>query len=425
MLRPGIIKILKDNEGMINNIFGSLDNIHVRNSYADAMNDLQKKDAYYNGYKSYLDTDKKMNGYQLTDYDKSILTQPNEKFADLSQMTAAAPEYQSYLNDPTKPQDYIKYLKDKHPDTYNNYVTSGVIVQQPKNITEQDVLKMKYNRLGITPEQQKTYEQFRATPFDYDNYNRQLQNYGLEMYPNLISTGSLGNTIANTYMQGLQGHMVKKPDTTHYKVDEDKNGNIYMYNDIDPTGTFKIIKPGTEKQQKQDWKPYSDLSYQIFKNDDGTYNRRSYLVNSDGEIKEMITPSNEDEFKSYMTNLNPPVQKTSYHGTSRKGREKTADEWKAEAYYGEGGLDNYLNDLWSDIQNSSESGMTDLKNKWQSEADYVWKEWGRIKSENPNMNKTALNDIYNDIKQRMEIMGGIVISGNKKLYGNPKRWGEK
>lgn len=424
MLRPGIIKILKDNESAINNIFGSLDNIHVRNSYADAMNELQKKDAYYNGYKSYLDTANKMNNYQLTDYDKEQLTKPNENFASVIPTTT--PEYQAYQQAGNKYSNYIDYLKQNNQDVYNEYLKTGTITQTNPVLTENDVRKLKYQRLGITPDQQKSYEQFQKTPFDYEEYNRQLSDYGLSVYPNLLSTGSLGNTLANAYMQGLQQHMVKKPDPLHYKVDEDKNGNIYMYNDLDPTGTFKVIKSGTEKQQKQDWKPYGDLSYQIYKDDDGTYHRRSYLVNSDGELKEMITPSNEDEYKSYMTNLNPPKPETkSYRGSGTHKKEKTNDEWKAEAYYGENGLDSYLTDLWSDIQNSSQDGLSQLKNKWQTEADYVWKEWAKIKNDYPGMKKEAMNEIYNDIKSRMEIMGGIVMSGNKKQYGNPSRWGEK
>lgn len=421
MLRAGILRILKQNEPLVNDLYGSLSNISVKNKYSDAMNELKKKDEYYNGYKNYLDINNKLSNYQLTDEDKQQLLTPSEKLTtELNNPVISGTQaYNTYLSNADRPDNYIEYLKSNHPELYQEYLQNGTIQQQQNPITESAVNELKYKRLGINPEDIKTYEKYKSAPFDYEKYNRELESYGLSVYPNLISTGSLGNTLANLYAKQIEGHLAPAPVRYKTRLEEGKQGDIYTYREDNPEGTFKVIRPGTTKPEKEDWKPYSDLSYQIFKDEDGTYKRRSYFYNSKGENKEVITPSTEEEYNQYMDEMKPKPEKTvsgsRYYRRSSTSTPKPKDELN-KVYYGEGGLDEYLKDLYNNIMSASPEELEEIKSDWQNEADNVWSIWGQIKAENPNISDEALNKMYGDIKSRMEVMGNVVMTG-KKRYG--------
>ena len=379
----GLTQFIRNNSKVIEDIFGSLDNIVVRNNYKEYMRTLDTYDQQYRSFLAYNETKNKMDTMPITNEDaKNLYKQASDFIPDWEkneELTKSEPylKYQQSLQSGpgTTQESYLNYLTKNNPDEALRLKQSGLIQSKTIDPTADEIKQYKLGKLA--PEEQALYKKYEANPIKPGEYNRNLSEMIFKSYPRLVSEGSLGSSLADIFSQ--QGSQLQIPQQKTTFEDKEIGGEIVrVYNDGRVVPLYNSLKNREQKQTTKDW--------EIFQKEDGTpyWGER---VNKDGkwsiEYRNDLNPEEKFNYDIEHEQKTKTGPYTPYHPGSRRSPKIQKEQ--------------------SDTQNQAEKLLKDFNASKLKVSSRNWVDMNSKSQKYLEDNKDAINDQKDYLDQRNQL----------------------
>lgn len=254
-LNGGILRFFERNGPVFEKVYGSLDNVDVRNKFTDYQSALDKNQETFNKIQKFNKIKNDASAYQFDDNDINTLFGKTDKLTipidhpDIQ----GSDSWKNFISTTDRPTDFTEYLKQGDQTTYNDFLTKGYITQEEKKPTRQEIDSHVLGKLNLNPEDKQLYDEMLQNPFDYDGYNRDLQQFALSNFPRLQSTGTLGNTLADTFLRQVSNQQLEKPAIVKpgYELKQDTvTGDWLYFKKDDPYAPPIVSRPGTKDKKE-------------------------------------------------------------------------------------------------------------------------------------------------------------------------------
>ncbi|MCC6867044.1 MAG: hypothetical protein IT280_12890 [Ignavibacteria bacterium] len=251
----GITDWLRRNGDIVEQVLGNLDNIVVKGNAQDAFKELGKHEERYKNWLNMRNLHKKINSYQMQEDDVNSLVKNkytyNPGFEE-DESIKSNPLYQEYQKAPTG--DYLSYLQSTNNTDEINRLKGLGYVNEELIKPSQDEVNDHIARKLLSPEELAMYDKLKGESFDPDLHNFGLRDLIMENKQKLISSGSLGDDLAEELVQraGLLQMPEEKPENPLIRFDE-KNNVMIGY---DAQGNIKFTRKYAEDPKKEEKKSF-------------------------------------------------------------------------------------------------------------------------------------------------------------------------
>lgn len=103
-------------------------------------------------------------------------------------------------------------------DAMNEMYNLGYLTTINSEKPKEEVDKTRFTKAGFTEADQSFYNDYDKKNFNYEKYNRDILDMFYQNSPDMVSTGSLGNSLAEIYGKTASGYMITPPTPQKYNV---------------------------------------------------------------------------------------------------------------------------------------------------------------------------------------------------------------
>jgi len=169
---------MRNNSKVIEDIYGSLDNIVVKDNYKDLLKQLGTYDQQYKNFMAYNDVKGKLGNMELGDEDvKKLYKKQSDLIPDWEtneEITKSEPYMkwqQGSDSGPGKTQDtFLNYVMKNHPEYALDLHDKGMIQDKVTEPTPEEVQQYKLGKL--TPEERQLHDKYEKNPIKPGEHNK-------------------------------------------------------------------------------------------------------------------------------------------------------------------------------------------------------------------------------------------------------------
>lgn len=256
-------KILGENKDLINGLFGSIDNVKVKENYNEVLSSLTDEEKRHNDSRRYSKLTQTLNTAKLGDEDlyttskKIDYSKPD--FSDPG--TIVGDRYSKYMESlrgniqqgqkpsgqgmSSKQVPFMDAMNNTTPATFEDFIKNDPVaqaelqkyMQEIKTENDPEAIKTsRYKKAGLSDEDIAFYDEYQPT--DAQGHNEGLADILNKNAQALQSTGSYGSDFAKLLADKLQGLQIPEtviPQPKYNTKYDEKTGKLIYYSD-DPSG---------------------------------------------------------------------------------------------------------------------------------------------------------------------------------------------
>ncbi|MCC6867141.1 MAG: hypothetical protein IT280_13375 [Ignavibacteria bacterium] len=386
----GLTDWLRRNGDVVEKVLGPLDDLIVKSNAQDAFKELGKFEKRYTDWLNLRSLNKKLDSYQINEDDINSLVKSkytyNPGFEE-DETIKGAPVYQEYQKAPTQngqAGDYLAYLQASgNTDEINRLKGLGYLNEELIKPSQDDISNHIANKL-LNADELSMYNKLRGEDFNPDIHNYGLRDLVMKNKNRLISSGSVGNDLAEELIQraGLIQMPDEKPENPLIRFDE-KNNLMIGY---DNQGNIKFTRKYADDPKKEEKNSFG--SY-------GTMQWEDILKLQPNEVYQnfgAFSSEMQDKLKQQYPTLfaDDPETGSTGHRYKGPGKIKTKDEPLNPN-------DKVMNNLLSDLNEVK----IKLGNKWIDEPG----DDEKYEKGTPEYEQYELQKKYTTIKNSLQNMG--------------------
>jgi hypothetical protein len=362
-----LVKAIRDYTPLINNLFGSIENVVIRNDYLEALTELSDVEKQNNDYYKYKEVENRINTVDWTDEDnytdETKIDYENPNFKGSNAYKEYEKYYQSYHNPPktevtadvnTTPvnakaiggemqsgggtkaeipalQTFEQFMSSN--PAYKDEIQKGYMKKVLK--TPEQVKSEYYKRAGLSEEETEFYKSYK--PPYVDGYNKKLTNLFAKYIP-----GLQGDYVGDKYSKLFAGKLenLMLPQTAQTKYDtqiDEESGQILYINPSDPNDV-KVKQYAPPKVKPTEFDPYGveqdengNYFYytNVFDPSSNSFKQEKLRDLSPQEIKDFETEQAKFEQTGQFAKKKPGGRKSSRSGVKFSSNNLTPEELKA------------------------------------------------------------------------------------------------
>lgn len=357
-------KFLEEHQDDLNSIYGSLNNLIVKDRFSDMIGTLEKYRIDQEQYGKYKKLKDRFDLSQLGDDEVSSLftTKVLDKNNPDLQGDPVYREYMGANKMVVNDNELDQYLKQNSPN-YENYLTEQQIPYDPK-LYEEAVFK----KAGFTNEEKDLFGKYRTK--DIDAHNKNLLNYLLSNEANLNSMGSLGNSLSTKFMQMGSNYALTPPVQQTLKP-VISNNRIYYFDKAGNLVKTEDFSDKNKNEMKEHWN--NPKNWWVEKDESGNYYYATNFNDNGAWTVKRVRDLTSQEKADYEASLLEGENKSSGR-RYRSGRRYSSGPKKKTDENTSGLDDSQLDgnpedgdvnpELWADTQNAVNKNKSKYDN-WQ------------------------------------------------------------
>jgi len=364
-------RYLEKHQDEFKSIYGSMDNIIVKDRYGDLLNEMEGYKQEQDNYDKYKLLAKKYDLNELEDSEVSGLftTSILDKTKPELQNDPAYLKYLELNKGIVNDGELDSFLKVNSPD-YNNYLSSQELPYDPK-VYDEAVFK----KAGFTLDEMELFGKYRDK--DIEGQNKKLLDFLLGNEMNLNSSGSLGNKLSQQFLKQGSNLALTKEEKQKLKP-VISNNKIYYFDEKGNMVKMDDFGDSNKNVMKDHWN--NPKNWWVEKGEDGTYYYATNFADESGWTVKKVRGLTDQEIKDYEASLLEDTKKTGSRRTGSRRyssgpRKKTGSD-KESGLHGdfEGNLDDadeegdVSSGLWADVRNA-ENKIRGKHDNWAANKD--------------------------------------------------------